>query len=187
MKLRGKNGKMCPLSAVLRGKKVVSSFLIIILLLSLVPCNKAYASEDASINKSSIKLYVSGLYKLKVSGAADVEWSSDDESIATVTQKGYVRAKKAGSTEIVANVNGTILTCKVTVKKFTKKEAERLVRKYIEAHDEYGFIPQFISVDHIDGNTYVVHAYDNGDGMSMTYNWYDVNKTTGKVKEESMY
>jgi hypothetical protein len=45
----------------------------------------------------------------------NVTWKSSKKSIATVTQKGKVTAKKVGKTTITATIKKKKLTCKVTV------------------------------------------------------------------------
>lgn len=46
-----------------------------------------------------------------------VTWKSSKKSVATVSSKGVVKAKKAGTAKITASVDGCKLTCKVKVKK----------------------------------------------------------------------
>lgn len=48
-----------------------------------------------------------------------IVWSSDNTSVATVDQNGKVTAKAKGTATITADVDGQILTCKVTVKEPT--------------------------------------------------------------------
>ena len=51
-------------------------------------------------------------------GTNNILWTSTDEKIATVDKTGLVKAIKAGKCLIKAKLsNGTILECKVTVKK----------------------------------------------------------------------
>lgn len=55
---------------------------------------------------------------LKVTGkAGKVTWKTSKKSVATVSSKGVVTAKKAGKAKITASVDGCKLTCTVTVKK----------------------------------------------------------------------
>lgn len=68
------------------------------------------------LNKKSVTLN-KGKTTLKVTGTKKkVKWSSSNKKIATVTSKGKVTAKKAGTTYITARVNGKTLKCKVVVK-----------------------------------------------------------------------
>lgn len=55
---------------------------------------------------------------LEVINADDtITWSSNKKTVATVSSKGVVTAKKAGTATITATVGEEKLTCKVTVKK----------------------------------------------------------------------
>lgn len=70
--------------------------------------------------------------------------------------------------------------------KISEKQAVELVKKKIIQVE--GSFPEYltISVDHVEGNNYVVHCYEvvnNGpeDQHTATYNWYYVNKYTGAV------
>lgn len=51
----------------------------------------------------------------------------------------------------------------------------------------YGYVPSVIEVDHIEGNNYVVHAYeiikdDEETWHSATAGWYYVDMYTGKIE-----
>ena len=62
--------------------------------------------------------------QLRVKGTKKkVKWSSSKKSIATVSKKGKVRAKKAGKTVITAKVGSKNLKCRITVKKAAKKKS----------------------------------------------------------------
>lgn len=69
------------------------------------------SSEDITLEEGKTKT-------LKVNGTSSkVKWSSSNKSIATVSSKGVVKAKKAGKATITAKCGGRSLKCKVTVKK----------------------------------------------------------------------
>lgn len=56
------------------------------------------------------------LLEATVSGTSSkVKWTSDNKKIATVSSKGLVTAKKAGTVTITANVNDVTAQCKITV------------------------------------------------------------------------
>lgn len=51
----------------------------------------------------------------------------------------------------------------------------------------YGYMPSIIEVDHIEGNNYVVHAYeiiqdDEKTWHNATAGWYYVDMHTGKIE-----
>lgn len=72
---------------------------------------------------------------LKVTDASGtVKWSSSKKSVATVSSKGVVTAKKAGTATITASAGGEKVTCKVTVKK-----NEYTDTKLTKSNTGYGF------------------------------------------------
>lgn len=77
--------------------------------------------EKINLNKTSLKLYVGETstikYSLSPKGATtNVSFQSSKPSVATITSKGEITAKKAGETTItVKTANGKKATCKVTV------------------------------------------------------------------------
>ena len=64
-----------------------------------------------------------------------------------------------------------------------EKLAISLVTAYLEGA---GYVPDYIRVDHVENGIYIVHAYDvimlpEGDGLSATVGWYDVDVETMEV------
>ena len=68
-------------------------------------------------------------------------------------------------------------------KKLSEKEASDLVKKYLE--DKNSYIPNFIEVDNVDGDKYIVHAYDvitnKEESHIATSGWFEVNMYTGEI------
>lgn len=128
-------------------------------------------SLEAKLNKSKVIITKGFTTQLKVNGGTISSCSSKNKSIATVTNKGKITAKKAGKTKInVKLTNGKTLTCNVTVKnnKYSAKKISisdtlynsydmkaysasfdskgNLVVKFIVANNSYGqlrSIPNF--------------------------------------------
>ena len=74
-----------------------------------------------SINKTAVTVYVGGTpasYTLKATSAigGTVKYATSNKSVATVSSKGVVTAKKAGTAVITATAGKAKITCKVTVK-----------------------------------------------------------------------
>ena len=83
-----------------------------------------------ALNKKNVTLTVGKTQKLKVKKLpknAKVTWKSSKKSVASVSRKGLVKAKKAGKATIRCKVKyrkrkTIVLQCKVTVKKKTAKK-----------------------------------------------------------------
>lgn len=96
-------------------KKVITVFVVVMMAISVMPMTQADAAVRLSASKKTV--YVGESFTLKVSGTSKtVKWSSSKKSVASVTQKGKVTAKKAGKATITAKVSGKSLKCKVTAK-----------------------------------------------------------------------
>ena len=82
---------------------------------------------QATISDTSATLSVGFTKKLKIDNTSEsVTWSSSKASVATVSNKGVVTAKKAGTATITAKTkSGQKLTCKITVKANTYKETKK--------------------------------------------------------------
>lgn len=87
-------------------------------------------AATVKLSKSSLNLTVGCSYTLKVTGTAKkVSWSSSKSSVAAVSSKGKVTAKKEGTAKITAKVGGKKYTCKVTVKGNYKKLYKNFLKK----------------------------------------------------------
>ncbi len=75
--------------------------------------------ETPKISSASATLNTGKTKKLSLSGNTQkITWSSSNKSIATVSSKGLVSAKKAGTATITAKLaSGKTYKCKVTIKK----------------------------------------------------------------------
>jgi len=76
------------------------------------------SSPNYSLSAKKLTLIVGRSETLTVKNAKkkNVEWSSSNASVASVSAQGKVKAVKAGKAVITASVGGKKLTCKVTVK-----------------------------------------------------------------------
>ena len=100
-----------------RIRKLLSLLLILALCFTFIPIANVQAASKVKINKTSTTIYVGKTETLKISGTSKtVKWSTSNKNIATVSSKGKVTAKKAGTAIITAKVSGKSYKCKVTVK-----------------------------------------------------------------------
>lgn len=73
------------------------------------------------LNATDVTLEQYDSFDLYLSGVDEgVTWFSRNKRVATVTRKGVVTARKAGTTDIVAKVNGKLVACQITVEKMKK-------------------------------------------------------------------
>lgn len=74
-----------------------------------------------SLNKTKLTLGKGEKFTLKVNGAKNVEWSSDNKAV--IVKNGKLTAKNTvkKAVTVTAKADGAILTCKVTVKKAPNK------------------------------------------------------------------
>ena len=99
-------------------KKHLARILLAILLLSMFPTQALAAKASISLGGNLGFMYVDGTVtlkpKLKNLSAADLSWSSSDESVAVV-EGGTIRAKSAGRTVISVSGGGATARCGVVV------------------------------------------------------------------------
>lgn len=126
--------------------------------------NVISAPTSVTLNKEELTLGVKESYKLSASCSTfshdfAVSFSSSDESVATVSQNGYVTALKTGECVITASAyNGKTDSCTISVKNapfafnfsessVTLGEGETLALEPIFENDEYAYSLEFISSD----------------------------------------
>ena len=108
--------------------KILSIFLAVILMITLVPVNVEAASK-IKLNKSKTTIYAGSSETLKVSGTSKkITWSSSNKNVATVSSKGKITAKKSGKTIITAKDSGKSYKCAVTVKNPTLNSKKKILR-----------------------------------------------------------
>ena len=77
----------------------------------------AQAASGIQLNKTKATIYNGKTLTLKITGTkSKVKWSSSDTSVAKVSSKGVVTARKVGKATITAKVGSKKLECAVTVK-----------------------------------------------------------------------
>ena len=97
-----------------KNKKLLS----IMTVLLLIVCMAVPVSAATKISKKKATLKVGQTLQLKVTGTKKKpKWTSSKKSVATVSSKGRVKAKKKGTATITAKVGKKKYTCKITVKK----------------------------------------------------------------------
>ena len=77
-----------------------------------VGCKKA----QIGLSDTSAEVYVGATYEVKASNADGATWTSDDETVATVSASGVITAVKGGSAVITVSKGKEKLTFTITVK-----------------------------------------------------------------------
>ncbi len=126
-------------------KRSFCFLLAMLLILTCMPLSSQAKKTVIRLNKKTVSVYTGKTVKLKVKGTTKkVKWSSSNKKIATVSKKGVVKGKKAGSCKVFAKVAGVKLKCKVTVKSSAgtpvnptepKAKAKRTILMYTAGSD----------------------------------------------------
>ena len=98
-----------------RSRKLFAWVLVISLLSVIWAPVDSSAASKVKLSKTKVTLRVGEKTTLKVKNTKKkVKWSSSKKKVVTVTQKGVVKAKKAGTAKIYARVAGKKLKRKTT-------------------------------------------------------------------------
>ncbi len=101
-----------------RNRRQLSVLLLLMFTLVLAFGTPARAADKVRLNTSKKTICIGKSLKLQVKGASGkVTWESGDPSVASVSSKGKITAKKSGKTTVTAKTGQKKLACVVTVKK----------------------------------------------------------------------
>ena len=90
-------------------KQILSLFLALTLFISAGYTATEAEAATIKLNRTSLSLHVGKSATLKVKGTtAKAKWTSSKKSVATVSKKGKVKAKKAGTTTITAKIDANV-------------------------------------------------------------------------------
>lgn len=123
-------------------KTIVSLVLVLAMVIASIVCVAPKTVEAASakrkINKTAVSVDIGKTYTLKIlkwrkmefyddmiwatDNDVSVKWSTSNKKIATVSSKGKVTGKKAGTCTVTAKVGSKSYKCKVTVKRPVSKD-----------------------------------------------------------------
>lgn len=114
----------------MKQNKMISFLLALIMVAGLLFVNQTdvyAASKKMSLNVTDIVLSVGQSRTLSVSNAKKVKWTSSKKSVASVSSKGKITAKKTGKATVTAVVSGKKFKCNVVVSKPSSKKKDVLV------------------------------------------------------------
>lgn len=107
---------------------VLKRMLVILIVGCLAVGWMPFSAQAASfkLNKTKANMYTGSVIQLKAKGTkSKVQWISNNTFVATVTGKGKVTAKNAGTAYITAKAGKKSAACKVTVKDITVKLSDK--------------------------------------------------------------
>ncbi|MDE7401864.1 MAG: Ig-like domain-containing protein [Muribaculaceae bacterium] len=170
-------------------------------LVALLPL-AASCSKDGEITLEQDNVSVDYYSKVTVKASDnDCRWGSEDEFIATVSEKGEIKGEHVGTTRVYAEKDGNRAYCTVTVNpvydtfffptmswgasKQAVKDAQNpsLVSYWMEDQDENGIIYKSLGFNYPNGMPWVIYTFDNnnrlfGSGLTlpmsaddMFWNW----------------
>lgn len=150
--------------------RVFSLMLLTAIMLSTVSL-KCFALNKISLNKKSVFMNVKSSLTLKLKGAkGKIVWKSTNKSVATVSKKGKIKAKKAGKTIIIAKHKNKSYKCKVVVK-----------NKKVKAKNNKKNEAKIINVTNLSLNTDEIALFE-GDSYNLVYSLLPQNATIQEVK-----
>lgn len=136
--------------------------LAVLLSALLVPATKVQTASTPKLNKKAVTLRIGKTVRLKVSGSsAPVTWRSSKKSVASVTTKGRIKAKKIGTAKITAKVAGKKLSCQVTVTGSTADTKAGGKLNPLSAYDEHT-IPYYEDGRKIGTFTIQLQTFESG-------------------------
>lgn len=107
-------------------KNILAFFAIAVIVFTLA--SPENVSAKAKISKKSITITKGKTYTLKIKGTKKkAKWTSSKKSVATVSKKGKIKAKKRGSATITAKIGKKKYKCKVKVETPTLSSTKKSI------------------------------------------------------------
>ncbi len=164
-------------------KKLLSIIISVIMVCML--CVVPTSAASVKLNKKKANIPIGYTVTLKLSGAENVKWSSEDKTVAKVKSTKENTAKilgvKTGTTYIYAKADGKTYKCKVTVKKsFLTADKDSVSLNVGEKHTVTVKVTGSKKVTYSNSNSDVcaVSAKWNGDNLRFTVR----GKSSGTAK-----
>lgn len=115
-------------------KKSMAGILAVLLFVTVLafPIQTQAAALKMNRNSMTMRAGDSKTLKVKTFLKGKIRWSSSNKKVASVSNKGKVKAKKAGTAVITAKIKSQKVQCKVTVKKSggLKEDAKKNAKTY---------------------------------------------------------
>lgn len=155
-------------------KKRIRIIMTLVLFICIFSVNSISVHAALKISRDAVTIVKGNTYQLKIKGTKkSAKWVSKKKSIASVSAKGKIKAKKKGTCTIVAKVNGKKYRCKINViNSVSQKQAERILKIRTDSYMVYYF-DESTSKDYI----YWVRSYTSA------WTKLVIHKKTGNCKE----
>ena len=106
--------------------------------------------ESVELNKTELTIYEGRSERLEATikpegTEAEIEWTTENAAVATVSEDGTVSAVAAGSTTVTASAAGKSASCEVTVVTDAEEKREGFV--YYEDFDNRPGIPSYLNAE----------------------------------------
>lgn len=174
-------------------KKFISLLLSVVLCLSLMAPAVAYA-RSPKLNKSKLELRSGDTYSLKLNGVSGgITWTSSKKSVATVSSKGKVTAKKEGKATITATANNKKYKCSVTV--LSNKTTDILlgifnfdelpIEEYLEQYKKD--YPYYLDVKVYDDEYLVATMHETDRLLTIKEFKNNIDSTISSILSEDLY
>ncbi len=125
------------------GKKVIvflATMAIFTVLFAFVGGQVQANAATLKLNTTKKTLVIGKTYRLKVNNTTKkVTWTSSNPKIATVSEKGVVKAKRSGTTTITAKVGKKRLECTVKVITMQKSYESKTIHLINKERRKYGY------------------------------------------------
>lgn len=114
-------------------QKILSFFTAVLILMCTFSLNVFAVGDVIDFSRDSVNLYVGQEYQLKMKSNADVEsYTSSDPTVASVDEKGIVKAVSAGvSTIMTFDANGNQAFCTINVRTGSSPEKVVIEKTFI--------------------------------------------------------
>ena len=170
-----------------KGFRLLSMLLAVVMVMTLTPVR--VEAKGAHLNKTKVTISVGDKAKLKVAGASGkIKWTTSKKSVATVTQKGVVKARKEGTAIVKAKIGKKVLKCKVIVEDdddWDDEEDDTEVSEVtLKATSSLDKVKEYFKEEgEINGNGDYVISMDNGD-----FTYYIIcDRETGALSFNSFF
>lgn len=175
-------------------KKLLSFVFVAILALILFGCDKTKPTFEISVDLATIKVGDEIIidYDTNVKDP-EIDWSTSDETIASINENGVLTALKAGSVEVIAVLKGfgeKKLTITIEEKDLTAAELKKLLTGVLGEYSKAKGGSAKITAENEEGlmtSELVFNLAENGDVSSLMYKLVDKDEMHVFVKDGVAY